>query len=497
MFGSFRFFGSGASMRSTLLLYVLAPLAAAMLLTGYFALRAWEGQVEQRMQLDLEMVARAIQLPLSHSMEREREGSINQALESELSIDSVYSAYAYDLQGDQIASAGTADPKPESREELVRIATDGERVGQYGEVAKRSVYSYFVPLKDSRNQVSGLLQLTRREEDFRDYIGRVRNYGFAWFALALLAMSVMVLIGQHQALGRHFARISESMRRVASGDTGHRLKLSGPSEIQAISSNFNRMLDSIRDAEEEIQMRREEQSSLEEQLRQSEKLAAVGQLAAGVAHELGTPLSTISGTAQRNLRDRDTDTAGAASFRGIMREVERMGIIIRQLLDFSHRQKLRCRKIDPARAVQSSIDSVAAEFGDAKSRIEVVSPRNGVRIDADPVRLEQAIVNLLRNALQSDPAARVRVEWKISDDCIVFGVDDSGPGISAELKARLFEPFFTTKSVGSGTGLGLAVVHGIVAEHGGQVMAMDSQMGGARFEMSFPIETNDGSKGNG
>ncbi len=477
------------SLRWGLVLYVLAPLAAAMTLTGYFALRQWERQVEMRMQSDLEMVARAIQLPLSHAMERDRQGGMDQALQSAISMDSVYSAYAYDLEGKRIASAGDTDPDP-MRDELTELAAEGKQTGEYGRVGKRRVYSFFVPLVDSRNQVAGLLQLTRRERDFRRYIANVRRYALLWFGLGASAIVLLVLIGQQQALGRHFERLTQGMQRVSSGDAKYRLPLTGPREISTISQSFNSMLDNIQQAEQKIESQQQEQLALENQLRQAEKMAAVGQLAAGVAHELGTPLSTISGTAQRALRHERDDAQRAGIFQRILGEISRMETIIRQLLDFSHASALQRRTLHPAKAAASALAAVREDAERGQARISLHGDKEAPAFSADPIRLEQVLVNLLRNAIQSAPRVAVRLGWQTGNERVLFSVDDDGPGIPREIRHRLFEPFFTTKNVGAGTGLGLAVVHGIVKEHGGTVQAAESDLGGARITVSLPVSMN-------
>ncbi|NCC52425.1 MAG: HAMP domain-containing histidine kinase [Spartobacteria bacterium] len=474
------------SLRWTLVLYVLVPLASAMALTGYFALKLWEQQVEARMQSDLEMVARAIQLPLSHAMEKQRQGGMDQTLASAISMDSVYSAYAYDMEGRRIASAGDKDPDP-MRGKLTELAAEGKRKGEYGRVGKRRVYSYFVPLVDSRNQVAGLLQLTRRERDFRRYIANVRHHALLWLGLGASAIVFLVLVGQHQALGCHFEKLTLGMQRVASGETGYRLPVSGPREIAAISGNFNSMLDNIQQAEHKIETHRREQAALENQLRHAEKMAAVGQLAAGVAHELGTPLSTISGTAQRTLRHEKNDSLSFIAFHRILGEIVRMETIIRQLLDFSHTSRLRPRSLRPAIAAASAATAVHKEAEQSGASIALHGEAEAPSFSADPIRTEQVLVNLLRNALQSAPGVHVRLGWKVDGKHMVFTVDDNGPGIPEAIRPRLFEPFFTTKNVGAGTGLGLAVVHGIVTEHGGAVQAGESDLGGARFTIRLPI----------
>lgn len=477
------------SFRLALMLYVLAPLGVSMALAGYFAMTQWEQQVEARMQSDLEMVARAIQLPLSHAMERNRQGGVEQTLESAISMDSVYSAYTYDLEGKRIASAGREDPEPE-RDKLTTIATEGKRIGEYGQVGERRVYSYFIPLADSRNQATGLLQLTRRERDFRRYIATVRKHAALWFGAGTLVMAILVLIGQHQALGRHFASLIAGMQRVAAGEVGYRLALAGPKEIASISASFNTMLDSIQEAENEIQRNRREQQILEQQLRQSEKLAAIGQLAAGVAHEIGTPMSTISGTAQRALRHETGNPRASEAFRRIQREITRMEVIVRQLLDFSHNRKLQYRDLRPSKVAESAVSATAEEAARHHVEVSLCGDPEAPAFSADPIRIEQALVNLLRNAIQADTTRTVRLEWRVKAHATIFAVDDDGSGIPEGIRSRLFEPFFTTKAVGQGTGLGLAVVHGITREHGGSVHVGTSDRGGARIEVSLPAKTN-------
>lgn len=472
----------------TLVIYVVAPLAVSLAGTGYLALRIWERQVEIRMQQDLEMVARAIQLPLSDAMERDRKEGIEQALESAFSIEGVYSAYAYDLEGQQIAAVGQpgADQQP-SR--LTEMAEEGRRSSEYGHVGSRRVYSHFVPLSDSRGHASGILQLTRRQRDTDNYIQRIRRLGSVWLGLGVLVMTGLVLLGQNQALGRHFQRLIEGMQRIAGGESEHRIRLSGPRDIDSIAASFNRMLDSIQAAEGEIRRNRRKQSVLETQLKQAEKLAAIGQLSAGIAHELGSPLSVISGTCQRGLRRETDDPRRKATFERIQREVERMEVIIRQLLDFSHGRELKIRALRPEHVARSAALAVADEAAARGARIDIAEACQGIVFSADPIRLEQALTNLLRNAIQAADRITVRLTWRVDNARLIFRIEDDGPGIPDNIRSRLFEPFFTTKNVGEGTGLGLAVVHGIVKEHGGEVRVGVSALGGAAFDVALPMKT--------
>jgi len=293
-------------------------------------------------------------------------------------------------------------------------------------------------------------------------------------------------VGHDQAQGRHFKRLVEGMDRIAAGDLQYRVPQAGPSEIALLASRFNSMLDSLQHTEAELARNRQAQEVLEQQLRQSEKMAAIGQLAAGVAHELGTPLSTVSGIAQRALRENAPDTEVGSLFTKIKREGARMEIIIRQLLDFSHSRRLSCRQVRPHTLAEAAVSAVSAEAGSMQADVEVTGPQDACSCYADPIRLEQALVNLLRNAIQAVRGGKIHLSWESSSGETRFIVDDNGPGVAAELRARLFEPFFTTKQVGAGTGLGLAVVHGIMQDHGGKVTVEKSPLGGARFILFVP-----------
>jgi signal transduction histidine kinase len=462
----------------------MALVAAA---AGLWSLHAFERQMEKRMQKDLELVARAIKQPLSHAIQREREGSIAQALDSAFSIGRVYGAYVYDAEGKKISASGRH--QPESRPEQVsRLVEDGRQHGEYGEVAGRDVYSYFVPLTDSGGRITGMLQLTRRRSDFQEQIRNIRHKAVLIFIGAFAGLTGLVLYGHHRALGKHLNRFSQTMTNISQGDRKQRFKPGGPREILALGAHFNLMMDNIDRAEQEIARGRAEQQELEKRLRQAEKLAAIGQLSAGVAHELGTPLSVIEGKSQRALRIPELPDAAADNINAIQTQSKRMEQIIRQLLDFSRQSQIRLRSVKLAQVARSAAAAMEPESDRLNVSVEL-SGKSGESMEADSVQIEQALANLLKNAIQaSAPGGYVKISWHLWDNQAVFQIEDSGSGIDEQSRKKLFEPFFTTKPVGEGTGLGLAVVHGIIEAHGGSIDVGSSPMGGACFKLMLPTK---------
>lgn len=473
------------SFQGALLLYVTVPLILALIFLGYLMLATIEKEIEKQMQKDLELVARAIQLPLSYAVEKNRMGSMRQSLESVFAIDTVYSAYVFDANGNEIIRLGHPDNEPR-REQIVKIATDKHNKGEYEEVAGRQVFSYFVPLAERGGRINGLLRLTRRESEFIENLQSFRIRGTLMLVGVLLMISGVIIYGHHRAVGKHLRRLSASMSKIAAGERDHRFENDGPKEIIQIGTAFNHMLNSIDEAEQTIAAHRKKQKALEKRLQHTEKLAAIGRLAAGTAHELGTPLSIISGRAQQALRKQQLPQFQRQALTAIRTEVDRMSYIIKQLLDFSGRNPPRRASAYPGQLIASAVASLAEEAQTARTYMRVINAESEIPIWVDAIKIQQALVNLLRNAVQCTHDGTVCLSWRQNDKRTIFCIEDNGPGVPEENRSKIFEPFYTTKDAGKGIGLGLSIVHAVTEEHGGIVSVGQSPMGGASFTLQLP-----------
>jgi signal transduction histidine kinase len=228
-------------------------------------------------------------------------------------------------------------------------------------------------------------------------------------------------------------------------------------------------------------------SRLQDQLRHADRLATIGQLAAGVAHELNEPLGNILGFAQLAGKDASLSKQAANDMEKIVRASLQAREVIHNLLIFA-RQRLPLK----TRVNVNEIIEVALSFLEsrcAKAGIELVRTLapDLPRIDADKSQLQQVLVNLAVNAVQAMPeGGKLTIETFASQSYISLIVKDTGVGMTEEITSKIFTPFFTTKDVDQGTGLGLAVVHGIVTSHGGSIR-VESEVGhGARFEIRLP-----------
>jgi two-component system, NtrC family, sensor kinase len=480
---------SRLSLRTALVLRVLVPLLLALGGAILWLLNTVENEAEERLKDEVDLVARALRLPLVHAMERDRAGTVDEALRSALRIGRVYGAYVYGPNGEVIASFGDGEPDgpPDRLDELVEL---GDRSGEFGSLAGRRVYSAFVPLTDDWGRGLGLLQVTRRQSDFEEYIAGLRYRALALLLLGMGVVSVLVLRGHHAAVGGPLSHLNKSMTRVGSGDADHRAEPRGPVELAAVAETFNTMLDRLQDAASELDERRALQESLQSDLADAERLAAIGELASGVAHELGSPLSVVDGRAQRMLRGNGVDPRVREGLESVRDQVRRMEAIIRQLMDFGRSGTGRRRHVPLEQVVQGAVAATSEVARRTGTRIELGETDPSISVLLEPRRTEEAITNLLRNACQAAAGGLIRIGYRATPGHARLVIEDDGPGIPEEIRSRIFEPFFTTKPSGEGSGLGLAVVHGIVEGHGGRITVDESSLGGARFTLSLPLESS-------
>jgi signal transduction histidine kinase len=305
---------------------------------------------------------------------------------------------------------------------------------------------------------------------FAEHVGAVEHTSYLWTLLflggaTLVAAGVGLYIGN--SVARPVARLTEGASRLARGDLNTRIPEGAPDEFGRLAAQFNRMTEALR--------------AHQEQLVQHEKLAGIGRLAAGVAHEINNPLGVILGYVR--LLQRKAEGSLAEDLKVVEEEAVRCQEIVEGLLELARPGRLAVEQV----ALREVCDEVVARLWEA-SRLGDVE----VRVEGDatawahPQRLRQVLFNLVKNAAEAaGPGGHVavRIEGRAEGGASV-AVSDSGPGVKPEDRSRLFEPFFTTKA--SGTGLGLAVSQAIAHAHGGRIDADTGPLGGARFTLHLP-----------
>jgi PAS domain S-box-containing protein len=238
-----------------------------------------------------------------------------------------------------------------------------------------------------------------------------------------------------------------------------------------------------------------ERAELRNRLVQSEKLAALGQFVAGIAHELNNPLQGVLGHLEL-LRTTGAFPKGLKrDMQLIYREADRAAKIVRNLLVFAGSRRLVRRRTSINATLARALALRASALRAAGIEVIRHHEEGLPRVKGDPLLLQQALLNIVLNAEQAigPGGGRIETSTSVRDDRgvrqVVVQIRDTGPGIPPAAMPRLFEPFYTTKEVGKGTGLGLAITYGIIQEHGGQIVASNHPDGGAVFTVQLPVET--------
>lgn len=232
-----------------------------------------------------------------------------------------------------------------------------------------------------------------------------------------------------------------------------------------------------------------ERDLLQQQLIHADRLATIGQLAAGVAHELNEPLGGILGFAQLALKSPGLPDAAARDIEKIVTGALYAREVIKKLMVFARQVPARKEWVDLNQVVEEGLYFLEARCAKAGVRIVRELAADLSKVHADPAQLKQILVNLIVNAVQAMPEGGTLLIHTACDATVVkLVVEDTGVGIPADIIGKIFLPFFTTKDVNEGTGLGLAVVHGIVTSHGGAIEVRSEPGRGTRFEISLPAD---------
>lgn len=477
---------SVSGLQRTLLLFVVLPLLLLTALGIRFGLGQASQFQEQRLKNDLELIGRAISIPVGAALGENDQAAIELALGSVFVLGEVYGASVFDVDGTRIATAGITESDLSRTSIPERIVTTGEGQEAYSRVAGRDLFSHFLPLFDHSGQIKGLIQITRRASDFGRALDQLTI--IAWLVWALLGLTIIsaVMLGHYGGVGRHVDKLLAHMQRVAAGDHSHRAAPGGPSEVASLASGLNSMLDSIEQAQLELEAHRQAETALLARLKDNEKMVAIGGMARGIAHELGAPLSVIDGRARRLQKTEGLDARQQRQLDGIRSQVSRLTRTVKQLLDYCRPAATQHRNILPALLLESIAESMRPEIEAAGKELHLALPLQSPGLYGDAGRLELALLNLVRNALQA-AQSRLSITLGTEPGLLAICVEDDGKGLPETPIEQLLEPFYTTKSPGEGTGLGLAIVQAVAEEHQGQLELGKSSMGGCRACLRLPI----------
>lgn len=298
--------------------------------------------------------------------------------------------------------------------------------------------------------------------------------------IALLTASFLIALGLMiyfivKSL-RPMRDLAKSCARITEGELAPVEIKRSYGEVLALEKTFNKMVDALRDKEQ-----------IESNLRQAQRLSALGSLAAGIAHDVRNPLNAIkllSSHALDNLNG--SDNGASQQLQTIRKEVDRLEEIVSGFLALAKERELQPEPVKVDALVEECVRLVRAEAENHGVGLSSELGAGGLQIDIDPKQVKRAVLNVIINAIEACPGGgRVRVFTRTTEESYQIEVRDNGPGLTKEVAERAFDPYFTTKP--SGTGIGLSITRGIFEEHGGSVSLTCSLGEGCQVLMSLPL----------
>jgi two-component system NtrC family sensor kinase len=387
-----------------------------------------------------------------------------------------------ELGGEHEPWLGEAQRAALARGEAVSVESDG---------ASR-LYT-FVPV-DATSAVMELSEdLTPRSRVVTGVIVRRLTLG----GVAVVVASALAILLAFWMVGAPMRQLAHHARQIGAGDFSRRLVPNRRDEISELATEMNTMCERLERAQERIAAEADAKLKAQDLVRHADRMSTVGTLAAGMAHELGTPLGVIGGRARMISTAPGVSSEVAQYAQVISGQVERMTAIMRGLLGFARRAPAMKTNVN-LRDLTRRILDLLAPFATKRDVVLELDPESeAVWASVDAAQVEQAVANIIVNAIQAMTArgeVRARVERvratapreSIAREFARVTVEDTGAGIRPEDLPRVFEPFFTTKPVGGGTGLGLSVTYGIVHEHGGFIDVKSELKVGTTVALHFP-----------
>lgn len=353
----------------------------------------------------------------------------------------------------------------------------------------------YQPLHDYAGRVVGILYVGARESVFRALVDDVTNR-IRLLALVAVVLAGVIAVPIAQVIVQPLYDLVEANRQVTQGDMSARVEPFGHGELAELGRSFNVMVDALEEAHQRLLRAFENLAETlrrtQQELLHKEKLAGMGQLAAGVAHELNNPLGSILLYSNIVYKELSQGDSHRGDLEIVIAETNRCKTIVRNLLDFARQNHVEAKPLD--------LNALATELVEKQQalpkfeKVQIALKLGSIpSIQADPAQVRQVLINLMENGADS-MASLGGGTLTVATEQAPFGqgvrvlISDTGVGISEENRAKLFTPFFTTKPVGQGMGLGLAIVYGIVKMHGGQIQVQSKEGEGTTIAVTLPFK---------
>ncbi len=331
-------------------------------------------------------------------------------------------------------------------------------------------------------------ELSKRE---RSRVNDILSMSSSLLPLALLIIivaGIIINVNLARSIAVPIRELEKVTKKVAMGDFSEAIEVKGEDEITSLEISFNQMEDRLKDTLNSLEHAVKNLHEKQAQLVEAEKLASIGILAAGIAHEINNPLTSVLTFSHLMLEQMPEDDPRREKLKMMVRETERARIIVRQLLSFAKETKLKKVKTNINCPINEIIETLTAQGLFNNIEVTLDFSESLPEISADPIKLEQVVLNILLNAIHSiTPPGKIGITTQTVGDFVEVVISDTGCGIPEKYIGKIFDPFYTTKDSTKGTGLGLAVSYGIIKKHGGDIEVKSKVGEGSTFVVRLPV----------
>ncbi|MBS3818944.1 cache domain-containing protein [bacterium] len=359
----------------------------------------------------------------------------------------------------------------------------------------------YEPIRNIKDQVIGILYVGMLEKPYLDTTRRVM-FTFTIIAALCVVLLLVILYFSTTRITKPLQKMVVATQHIAKGDLSHKVEVESSDEIGYLADSFNKMTANLRIAndkliewgktlEKKVEERTKELTKMQAHLVQSEKLASLGKLAAGIAHEINNPLGGILIYSHLLLEDTQKDSPYYKNLQKIVKETSRCKDIVKGLLEFARPEEPKMTHIDINKIADKSLSIVESQALFQNIQIKRNYSSELPKIVGDSAQLQQVFTNIILNAAEAmngNGTLTISTSKNNQSNTIDVGITDTGEGIKEEDQKSLFEPFFTTKEVGKGTGLGLAISYSIIQKHNGSINVDSEPEKGSTFTVKLPVK---------
>ena len=476
-------------------------LLGVLVVTGldlYWSLTRTRANLIADLQREVAAISRTLQITLDISGDDTPWRYFDKLAAGISRFENILGLVFYDHEGRIAATSASLHGHTLPQVDVPRVITTRIPVEGIFNEGNAQRYYRLEPISSSTGQGIGAFLVVEDLPIFtREFRGRTVQMLLNTLML-LVVLSLIVSLTIRQYVSRPLRFVAQRVKAIGQGHFSQRLQLQRHDEIGELADEFDRMCVRLDDAQRILLTETEEKLRLERDLRHSEKLAALGQIASRLAHEIGTPLNVIQMRTEQLLKRETQSEKDRQLLNVIVAQIERISSFVRQLLTLARRPEFHPHAV----SLNDIVRRVWETLGDQENpsgitvRVDLTEPLPPVL--GDPDQLQQVLLNLTVNAIQAvEGSGQVTLSTRFvpastgQQSRVEVGVTDTGPGIAPEDGSRIFDPFFTTKGAVGGTGLGLAISREIVLSHRGDLRVESMPGRGSYFIMSLPPAVDD------